>query len=570
MTRATGVAATLALAAVCLAPWAFGAVPPPFERALLATLLVILAGATLVERGGARWPALPPLALRLLALVVLLPALQLLPLPPALLALVAPGSAAVWHPPGVAGELLGPGWRPISIHPEATARTALYLGTLVLFGLRLGPWLAERQRYRHAVLALALAGLALAAYAVFARQAFGDRLYGRFAVPTIAPFGPYVSKNHFAGWTLCVALLLLGTAIGIAARARARHGSRWTEQGAAPAALALACGLALAVVGLATGSRGGGVAFVAGLLVLGALRWSVSGARRGAIAVLALLLLAAGLAFATAAPAVRSRFGALGSAHQEASGSFRLGVWRDTLRLVAASPLTGSGLGTFADALPRFKTAHGELRVEHPENEWLELLAEGGLLGFAAVAWGLALALRASLVAARACPDPWLRGVAHGALAALGALAVHGLIDFNLRIPANAALAAVMAALALAPLAAERRPPTSALAAGALAVLLASAALLPLASARRGWVEERRGVVARDPVVRDVKQRRLQAELRRAVAQRPTDLEPWLLLAWVEALRGGSERSAALAAHALALDPRRPGVAETVRRFQSQ
>lgn len=565
-----GVATALALAVVCLAPWAFGSVPPPFERGLLWALLLTLAGATLFERGRARWPALPPTAARLLGLVVLWPALQLLPLPPALLALVAPGSAAVWHPAGVAGELLGPAWRPISIHPEATARTALYLGTLLLLGVRLGPWLAERHRYRFAVLALAVAGLGLAGYAVFARQAFGDLLYGRIAVPTIAPFGPYVSKNHFAGWTLCVALLLLGTAIGIAARARARHGSRWTEQGAAPAALALACGLALAIVGLATGSRGGGVAFVAGLLVLGALRWSVSGARRGAIAVLALLLLAAGLAFATAAPAVRSRFEGLGSAHQEASGSFRLGVWRDTLALVAASPLTGSGLGTFADALPRFKTAHGELRVEHPENEWLELLAEGGLLGFAAVAWGLALLLRASVAAARACPDPWLRGVAHGALAALGALAVHGLIDFNLRIPANAALAAVMAALALAPLAAGERPRTSALSAAALAVLLALASLLPLASARPGWVEERRGAVARDPVVRDVKQRRLQAELRQAVARRPTAVEPWLLLAWVEALRGGPERSSSVAAHALSLDPRRPGLAEAVRRLESR
>jgi len=47
---------------------------------------------------------------------------------------------------------------------------------------------------------LATGGVALSAYAIFARARFGTLLYGRLSVPTVSPFGPFVSKNHFAGW----------------------------------------------------------------------------------------------------------------------------------------------------------------------------------------------------------------------------------------------------------------------------------------------------------------------------------------------------------------------------------
>src|SRR5262249_44332638 len=154
-----------------------------------------------------------------------------------------------------------------------------------------------------------------------------------------------------------------------------------------------------------------------------------------------------------------------------AGASFRLDTWRGTLRMAAASPWAGHGLGSFADAYPRFKEGHGELRVEHAENDYLETLAEAGIPR-------LALALSALLVPARialiARPSSPLRGLAAGSLGGLAALLVHSAFDFDLRIPSNAVMAALLVSMALAGVAVRT---TSAWTARALAALFGLAVL---------------------------------------------------------------------------------------------
>src|SRR5207247_5075241 len=121
-----GPAAIAALAVlvllVALTPWPFGSAHP-FSTlvvgvaALLAALGVVLRG---LRGGSVEVPSFPAAWIGgLLALAVL----QLFPLPPGLHALLAPGSAALWHPgePAAAG-VLGGGSRPISIDPDATRR----------------------------------------------------------------------------------------------------------------------------------------------------------------------------------------------------------------------------------------------------------------------------------------------------------------------------------------------------------------------------------------------------------------------------------------------------------------
>jgi hypothetical protein len=87
---------------------------------------------------------------------------------------------------------------------------------------------------------------------------------------------------------------------------------------------------------------------------------------RGMLAAIALLALAA-IAVASLLPTeARDRVISLGAVTSEASGSYRLAVWRDTRRLIASSPLVGSGFGAYADALRRFRTAAGEVDVSTP------------------------------------------------------------------------------------------------------------------------------------------------------------------------------------------------------------
>ncbi len=252
------------VAIAVLAPWPFGAVLPGalFAVTALALLAGALALATGAWRGGVALPAVP---LWPLAGFVALALLQLVPLPDALHALVAPGSHAVWRPadPEVAA-VLGTAARPVSVDPDSTLRSVALAGGLALLALLAAPALSRPDRAVRAVAVVGAFGFALSAYAIFARARFGALLYGTIAVPTVSPFGPFVSKNHFAGWVAMATLLVAGLALGLADRARGRGGDWTADPRAGGVILAIVAVLAMALAGLASMSRGGAFALAAG------------------------------------------------------------------------------------------------------------------------------------------------------------------------------------------------------------------------------------------------------------------------------------------------------------------
>ena len=111
-------------------PWAFGAVTPGARRVVTIVALLAVALALLAAAARER-TALTALPLWPLAGFLVLALLQLVPLPPFLHRLIAPGSFYVWHPADPAlAEVLGTGFHPISVDPGTTL-TALAL----VFGL---------------------------------------------------------------------------------------------------------------------------------------------------------------------------------------------------------------------------------------------------------------------------------------------------------------------------------------------------------------------------------------------------------------------------------------------------
>ena len=382
----------------------------------------------------ALWPLAGLLALALL---------QLVPLPEPLHRVLAPGSHAVWHPadPELA-RLLGGGRAPALRRPgdDAARRSRSRPASRCWRSSRRPPSRASAPR-RRAVAAVAVSGFALSAYAILARARFGALLYGRFAVPTVAPFGPFVSKNHFAGWSVMAALLTVGLALGLAEASRRRSRDWTTDTRAGAVILALVATLddgardaRLDVPRRRDGARRPALPVSLSLRLLGARR---SGTALAPLGITILL----GVALVSVVPReAQERITTLSGA------SFRLDTWRGALALAATSPVVGHGLGAFHDAYPRFKHAYGFVRVEHAENDYLETLAETGALGLGMALAGLASLLVAGGRGIAEGRESVTRGIGQGALAALVALAVHSGVDFNLRIPSNAALTALAAA----------------------------------------------------------------------------------------------------------------------------
>jgi hypothetical protein len=247
-------------------------------------------------------------------------------------------------------------------------------------------------------------------------------------------------------------------------------------------------------------------------------------------------------------------------------------VWGDVARMGAASPGLGHGFGAFATAFPRYKRSDGELRVEHAENDYLEILAEGGLLGLGLALWLLGLASRRIAIGLLRQEDRLLRGVGLGAAAGMVALLVHSAFDFNLHIPANATLFVLLGALALGAAGAGTAGPPRRWALGLVTcvVLGLLAILWPRSLAELGSSRDALTVAhaMSVPGARALRLARADLTLVERVRARPADGEAWLLLGWARALQGRPE-GLPLARHGAGLDPSRVELQRAAERLAS-
>jgi O-antigen ligase len=503
-------------------------------------------------------PPQAPIALWPIAGLWLLGVLQLVPLPAWLLHLIAPGPSSVWYPSSPeAAAVLGPGPRPISLHPEATRRSLALATGIVALALSAVPALRVRRLLLRATVAIVVGGVAVALYALVARLVFGNKLYGIWSVPTVAPLGPFVNKNHFAGYVELAALVAVGLANGLAEEARRdRRWLSWIESRRAKwVVVAWGTAFVLVLAVLVSLSRGGVVAVSVGLVAFLLLRLWARGTSpltaRGLLTVVVLVLLGAlGVAFLLPAEA-RARVVSLGAVTSDVSGSYRLAVWRDTARLVASSPVVGSGFGAYEEALRRFRTASGEVAVEHAESDVLEAAAEGGALGALGLLWLVGGLQLFGLRAARSQPPGLTRAVATGALAGILALAVHSLFDFNLHLPSNALLASGLAAVLIA-ITPDTGSPSRPLTLVVTTTTIA-AAVLALTTTWRSTHLQTGPLLRATPSAARLRRVALEAELLGTLRRRPADATAWLALAWLRQTNGGSGRP--LATWAVRLDP---------------
>ena len=128
----------------------------------------------------------------------------------------------------------------------------------------------------------------------------------------------------------------------------------------------------------------------------------------------------------------------------------RTDLWAETIPLIRAYPVFGCGLGGYETAFSRFKISGVLVTDDFVHNDYLQLLAELGLVGFvigAALAFSV---VRMALRRAVKSSDPEARYFAVACVGALSAIALHSLADFNLYIPANAMLLAWIAGMAVA------------------------------------------------------------------------------------------------------------------------
>ncbi len=378
---------------------------------------------------GIRWP-----------LVLLLSGafLQLVPLPLAVIRILSPERAEVHE--ALANVIPGAGWVPITLGPEATLFQAVRIAgcVLVVLLVRELTWRLGRRRWLVTAPIVAVAGVEAALG--LAQYLLGGS--GRGAT------GTYANHNHFSG------LLEMSMPFALMAAVAA---TRELSPGNPPktGAAFRACGLwglgALVFVGIVCSfSRAGFAGGLVSLFVMASLSLAqgVRASKRPLVLLLVAGVLLAGFLFLT--PDGFIALYARTATFEGLVAEGRLLLWRETLPLIQSYPLLGCGLGTYESAFLRYKRSWPHVTDNYAHNDYLQGLAEFGVVGFLICSTLIgSIAVRALRVSLRA-RSPSLRLLALACLGSIAAILTHSLTDFNLYIPANTMLFAWVLGIAAA------------------------------------------------------------------------------------------------------------------------
>lgn len=277
-------------------------------------------------------------------------------------------------------------------------------------------------------------GFVVAIFGILQHLTFNGKLYWfremRFGG---IPFGPYVNRNHFAGFAeLVIPFSLVPLVLGKVRR------ERWF----------LVAMLAVIPIGALfySASRGGIVSFAveAGAIAV----WLVvrRSARRHLVSAGAVVLLAFVMVSWLGVRQALERFSSMQSL--EVTQGKRTSMALDTWHIFLDHPVIGTGLGTLQIVFPPYETLYDGKIVNHTHNDYLEALAETGILGGACCAWFLGTLLLEALRRLSQSRGALASTLQLSALVGCLGFLTHSLVDFNLHIPANALLFFLLAYVA--------------------------------------------------------------------------------------------------------------------------
>lgn len=293
---------------------------------------------------------------------------------------------------------------------------------------------SQRHHWRAFLWFLMTFGFIVSLFAILQNLTFNGKLYWfRVLHYPGYPFGPYANRNHFAGFAeIIIPFALVPLVLGKVRRERIF--------------LVAIFAIAPIVALLLSASRGGIISFAVEVLILFVLllvrRVQSTRVIFGAVIVLVGVLIVTWIG----ANQVLARFSGIQSI--EVSAGKRTAMQRDTLRIFLDHPVIGTGLGTLQMVYPPYDSLYDGRIVNHAHNDYLEALAETGILGGFCCLWFLSVLFLHALKGLFNLGTSFGAALNFSGLIACCGLLVHSLVDFNLHIPANALLFLVSAHIA--------------------------------------------------------------------------------------------------------------------------
>lgn len=346
--------------------------------------------------------------------------------------------------------------RSLSLDPYATRFFVIRLVIFLTFFAACMAFINSERRLHKVVGLVVIFGAAMAFFGILQRLANPDGIYGMRLTPQAIPFGPLVNQHHFAAFMEMTAGLTLGLTFG-------RETSRERK---------IMLVTAFVIMGVAvvfTSSRGGMLGFAAASAFAAMASFvahrrthreeagSHEGGNSGKLILVAAAIAVPVLIFGTVLmlggnDSLLRGIGIAGPEGDLSTG--RLHFWPVAIQIFMAHPIIGAGFDAFGAAFTRYDTWNGLLRVEQAHNDYLQTLADGGIMAFICVAGFIVLLFNRGMSIVSGSHG-FRRSSAIGALAGCLGLLVHSFFDFPLRTNSNTFFFLLLAAIATVSVSAE-------------------------------------------------------------------------------------------------------------------
>lgn len=327
--------------------------------------------------------------------------------------------------------------RTISLESFATQISAFHFLAFSIFLAAFLTYIDSAKRLRKIVYVITIFGFAFAFFAILQAVLSPNKIYGIYEVKNASPFGSFVNRHNFAAYMEMSLALPLGLMFA-GAVGRDKRLIYLTAIGL--------MGIAL----LLSGSRGGLVSLLAEIFFLVILTNKAKGSGQMAVKIGLSVLLLAVIVFGAILIGGESSLTRLAetSASQDFSTN-RTHIWSVTLDVIKNNLPFGAGLGAFGVAYTPYDSLSGMDRVEQAHNDYLQVLADAGIVGLLLGAFFVYRLFKTGLRNAN-ISNRFRRGVAVGALAGCFAILVHSLFDFVLHVTAVSTLFLALVSLVVA------------------------------------------------------------------------------------------------------------------------
>ena len=344
---------------------------------------------------------------------------------------------------------------PLSINPTKTwVGLACFAGFgLMLLGLARGIGGRDLRVLAQGIVAL---GVLMSMTGIVQKALWNGKVYG-FWEPVnkgVVAFGPFINRNHFAGWMLLALPVAVGYFASLVAKGMVGVKPGWRNRviwfSTPDASRAVLTGFAILVMGFAltlTLSRSGISCFLLAMVLSAfhVLRRQQSTTQGRVLGTYLALVVLAAVAW-VGIDAIGARF-----AEVDWKLGGRAGAWGDAWRIHRAFPWFGTGLNTYGSAtllLQEFEKATAHYVEAH--NDYLQLLVEGGwMVAVPALVLVILFAREVRRRFREALDDRTGYWVRLGAVTGIVAIAFQEIVEFSLQMPGNAAFFTVLCAIAV-------------------------------------------------------------------------------------------------------------------------